>query len=58
MCGGVTSASDIVKKNSMLVTPVVYSYFDDLREVDGFAFARWWTSIGVYGRRDSAAQAD
>jgi hypothetical protein len=37
---------------------VVYSYFDDLREIDWFAFARRWTSIGVYGRRDSTAQAD
>jgi HAE1 family hydrophobic/amphiphilic exporter-1 len=43
---------------TLLVTPVVYSYFDDLREVDWFAFARRWTSIGVYGRRDSATQAD
>ena len=43
---------------TLLVTPVVYSYFDDLREIDWFAFARRWTSIGVYGRRDSAAQAD
>ena len=43
---------------TLLVTPVVYSYFDDLREIDWFAFVRRWTSIGVYGRRDSAAQAD
>ena len=43
---------------TLLVTPVVYSYFDDLREIDWFAFARRWTSIGVYGRRDSTAQAD
>jgi hydrophobic/amphiphilic exporter-1 (mainly G- bacteria), HAE1 family len=43
---------------TLLVTPVVYSYFDDLREFDWFAFLRRWTSIGVYGRRDSAAQAD
>jgi HAE1 family hydrophobic/amphiphilic exporter-1 len=43
---------------TLLVTPVVYSYFDDLREVDWFSFVRRWTSIGVYGRRDSAAQAD
>jgi multidrug efflux pump subunit AcrB len=43
---------------TLLVTPVVYSYFDDLREIDWFALVRRWTSIGVYGRRDSAAQAD
>jgi multidrug efflux pump subunit AcrB len=43
---------------TLLVTPVVYSYFDDLREIDGFALVRRWTSIGVYGRRDSAAQAN
>jgi HAE1 family hydrophobic/amphiphilic exporter-1 len=44
---------------TLLVTPVVYSYFDDLREFDWFAFLRRWTSIGVYGRRtDPAAQAD
>jgi len=43
---------------TLLVTPVVYSYFDDLRETDWFALVRRWTSIGVYGRRDSAAQAD
>jgi HAE1 family hydrophobic/amphiphilic exporter-1 len=43
---------------TLLVTPVVYSYFDDLREIDPFALVRRWTSIGVYGRRDSAAQAD
>ncbi len=43
---------------TLLVTPVVYSYFDDLREIDWFAFVRRWTSIGVYGRRDSTAQAD
>jgi HAE1 family hydrophobic/amphiphilic exporter-1 len=36
---------------TLLVTPVVYSYFDDLRELE-------WTNIGLYGRRDSAAQAD
>ena len=43
---------------TLLVTPVVYSYFDDLREIEWFALVRRWTSIGVYGRRDSAAQAD
>src|SRR5207253_10260430 len=44
---------------TLLVTPVVYSYFDDLRELDWFAFFRRWTSIGPYGRRtDPAAQAD
>ena len=43
---------------TLLVTPVVYSYFDDLREIDWFALVRRWTSIGVYGRRDSTAQAD
>jgi len=43
---------------TLLVTPVVYSYFDDLREIDPFALVGRWTSIGVYGRRDSAAQAD
>ena len=43
---------------TLLVTPVVYSYFDDLREIDWFALVRRWTSIGVYGRRDSAAQTD
>jgi hypothetical protein len=41
-----------------LATPVVYFYFDDPREIDSFALVRRWTSIGVYGRRDSAAQAD
>ncbi len=43
---------------TLLVTPVVYSYFDDLRETDWFSFLRRWASIGVYGRRNSAAQAD
>ena len=43
---------------TLLVTPVVYSYFDDMREIDWFAFLRRWTSIGVYGRRHPAAQAD
>jgi len=43
---------------TLLVTPVVYSYFDDLRETDWFSFLRRWTSIGVYGRRNSAAQTD
>jgi hypothetical protein len=36
----------------------VYSYFDDMREIDWFAFLRRWTSIGFYGRRHPAAQAD
>jgi len=43
---------------TLLVTPVVYSYFDDLRETDWFSFLRRWARIGVYGRRNSAAQAD